>query len=195
MQSIEAAQLYVPPGRAAPTSKLSYSRATQPTLSWSPAREEWGPLSYAVTLDGAALGQTTGTSMTVPAPLLDGPHVWQVSATNAGGEQSAGPPATVFVDTVAPRLRLSLTGRRRRHRTLTLRIVAADLPPAEPGARASGIQSVTVRWGDGRKLIRAGRRSRLRHAYRRTGVFRITVRATDAAGNGTAISRYVRILR
>lgn len=193
--AVEAAQMLQPPGQAAPTARLSYVRNAQPRLAWNAAREQWGPLTYTVTLDGSPVGQTTGTSLVVPVALVDGPHVWQVGAANPAGQTSVGPVATVFVDTAPPLLRIGFTGRPRARRELALRVNAQDVPPPEAGAQASGIAKVTVRWGDGTPVLSAARLGRARHVYKRAGLYRLVVTASDRAGNATRIVRYVRVLR
>jgi hypothetical protein len=192
--SVVAAQLYVPPGSPQPTNRFLYTRQPQPTLSWSAAREEWGPVTYEVTLDGASLGQTTGTSQQVPRPLIDGPHSWQLVASNPSGESRNGPPATVFVDTTAPRLRAILTGTPRAGTPLGLQVLPADLPPGQPGASASGVRSVSVTWGDRTPETTGPAVGRLHHAYARPGLYRIRATATDRATNTTTLVRYVQVL-
>jgi hypothetical protein len=194
-QSIVTDELLESPGQASPVTTPSYANTSQPTLTWNAARESWGPITYTVFLDGHAIAQTTATSLTVPSPLIDGPHVWQVTATNETGQTSTSPKGTVFVDTYPPRLRLRLAGRTRTKLDLTLRVTATDPPnPAQPGAGASGIAKVTVRWGDGTKALSATKSVSATHSYRRTGLYRVIVTATDKAGNTTTVSRYLRIL-
>jgi hypothetical protein len=190
--SIVADQMFVGPGEPAPPTGLVYSRTPQPTLSWTAAREDWGPLTYTVTVDGQQIGQTEGTSLIVPAGLIDGPHVWQVSATNLAGEQSQGRRATVFVDTTPPRMRFSLTGTPVVGSPVGLSLNPSDAPaPLEPGARASGVGKVAVRWGDG---ARAASQAGASHSYARAGLYRIKVTVTDRAGNPITIARYLRVL-
>jgi hypothetical protein len=161
-------------------------------LSWSAAREPWGPVTYVVTIDGRPLARTQGTSMQVPAQLTDGPHAWQVTAINLAGAQSAGAPATMWVDTTPPRLLVSLGGRARVGARIRASVIASDLPdPLEPGARASGVAKVLVRWGDGSKQTR---RTGGTHSYRRAGLYRLVATATDRAGNAVTIAHYLRIL-
>jgi hypothetical protein len=56
------------------------------------------------------------------------------------------------------------------------------------------VASVSVGWGDRSPRVTRPRLTRLRHAYRHAGLYRLTVRATDAAGNVTTVARYLRIL-
>ena len=171
---------------------MTDSRTAAPILSWASAREDWGPLVYRVSLDGSVIAQTSGTSLAVP-PLIDGPHSWQVTAVNLAGATSTGAAATVWVDTTPPHLQMGITGRRRVGALIDLSVAASDLPdPVEPGARASGIASVSISWGDG---AHSTRRDGATHRYRRPGVYRIVVGAKDRVGNQTTISRVVRITR
>lgn len=193
--SIDADELLQPPGQASAPSALSYTNSAQPVLAWNAAREAWGPLTYTVVLDGQQVGQTTATSLTAPARLTDGRHTLQVLATNAGGESSTSPKATVFVDTYPPRLRIRLGGRLRTRQRQTLHVTASDpANPAEPGTAASGIAKLSVSWGDRTKQLTATKLTTATHSYRRMGLYRVTISATDRAGNTTTVSRYLRIL-
>lgn len=190
--SLEVNQLYQPPGAANPAKKTSYSRTSQPRLSWSAAADRWGPVTYRVTLGGAVIGQTTGTSLQVPSPLIDGPRVWKVTALNPAGQSTTGRKSTVFVDTVPPHLRISLSGRLRVGRQLSLRVHAVDRPADQTGARASGLASVRISWGEG-AVVEASDIKRAHHIYWYAGRIRIRVKATDKAGNSITVSRSVRI--
>lgn len=185
---IVADQLYKPPGGFGNGAKLTYVRSAQPVLSWSSSHDNWGPISYAVTLDGVAIGHTNANVLTVPAPLSNGPHTWQVIAANAAGLQNSTGIATVFVDTVPPEGAFFVNGVHRAGRVLHLAISDADLPPAGlPASDASGIQSVTIAWGD-----HSGARGRS-HAYARAGTYTVRVTVTDRAGNSTTGAIKVKI--
>jgi hypothetical protein len=191
-RSIVAEQMFSAPGAPTPVGEPAYSRSVSPPLSWAAAREQWGPVVYVVRIDGQIVGQTDGTSFALTSPLIDGPHTWQVTATNLGGLQQAANIQHVFVDTTAPQLRIRLNGAPQADRVISLRAIPRDAPPfTELDARASGMQSVTVGWGDGAvtRQLTGGT-----HVYRRPGVYRIDVTAVDRAGNQTKISRYLRIL-
>jgi hypothetical protein len=191
--ALEAAQLYVPPGPAEPSAGLAYSRTPTPTLSWRAGHSRWGPLSYRVRVGGQTVGETTATSLTVPAALIDGPHVWRVTTTNPAGDSVTGRSATVFVDTVAPRVAFSLAGRRRAHSAITLGLHAVDRPARQRGARASGVSSVRILWGDGSELVAGHNLTRAVHVYQHAGRFRVRVSVTDRAGNRTTLTQTVRL--
>jgi hypothetical protein len=193
---IMAERLYQPPGSAAPAKAFAYSRSAQPTLSWSASSQRWGPITYTVSVDGATVGQTGSDALRVPTPLHDGPHGWGVIAGNPAGLTTPSNPARVFVDTVAPRVSASLSGARRAGASLTLRISYRDAPPAglAPGD-ASGVATLTIRWGDGTTTRITPGTHRLVHSYRRPGRYRITVTVADRAGNQAQVVRPVKIAK
>jgi len=191
MPEIATAQMYATPGTPEPSTPMAYSQTATPVLSWSPAREKWGPLTYTLTIDGQTVTQTTATSVTVPTALIDGPHRWQVTATNPAGSQTVSKAATIFVDTVPPTLSFKLSGKDRVGRKITIHISYADLPPPqEPGARESGVKSVLIHWGDGSKSTHFHVAS---HEYGRRGRYLIKVTVTDRAGNSATAELHVRI--
>jgi hypothetical protein len=190
-EAVVVSQLYQPPGSPSGLAPFSYARSSRPSLGWSPARDPWGPLEYHLTVDGALAARTTRTSAAPSAPLSDGPHAWQVTAVNRGSLSSTSRSATVFIDTVPPVVRSTLTGALRVGSVLHLRVVATDAPPPpEPPADASGIADVLIRWGDGTSahVTRGGS-----HVYSRPGRYRLVVIATDRAGNTTAVVQRLRI--
>jgi hypothetical protein len=187
---IAADLLYQPPGAPVPATSSKYSRTARPVFSWSPSSELWGPVRYAVTMDGAPLMQTTGTSAPPPAPLSQGPHSWTVTATNPAGLSSGTRRASVFVDSQPPAVSLLLTGKRLAGTALALHVTDTDAPPPLPRADASGIALALVDWGDHTNTVIVHRRD---HAYRRPGRYRIKVVAFDRAGNATVTTLLIRI--
>jgi hypothetical protein len=172
-----------------------YSRGSQPTLAWNPSAEDWGPVSYTVSLNGAAVAQTSATSLTFANGLTDGTYSWNVNATNTVNDTSVSGTGKVVVDTFAPRLRLLLTGLPRIKATQHLRLAYVDPPnPTEPGSTASGVKSVTVSWGDGSKSLTGAELTRLTHAYAQAGLYRVTVTVTDRVANTTQLTRMIRVL-
>jgi hypothetical protein len=187
---IVAARLYQTPAPVTAGSAFRYVRSSRVLLSWTPQRASWGPITYTVSVDGAVVGQTQATSFAVPS-LTDGRHTWQVVASNPAGLTSTMTPAQVFVDTVAPAISFTLSGKRLADSTVHLSVKATDAPAGVPASHASGVARVTVYWGDGTPhyLITHGKF----HVYRHAGRFRIRVVAVDRAGNTTTVSRVVKI--
>ncbi len=182
-------RLYQPPGNAVPPNALAYVRTAEPVLRWSASGARWGPITYTVSVDGASAGQTSGAAIQVTTPLRDGPHIWRVTASNPAGLSSVSRTARVFVDTVAPRLRAALAGARRARATLTVRLSYHDVAPA------SGVASLTVRWGDRSVMRLKPGTHRATHVYRRAGSYRITIVIADKAGNQTTIAQRVKIAK
>ena len=191
---IMAVQLYQPPGPFAALHSFLYQRTSQPVLAWSAAQEAWGPLTYSVSLDGVAAGQTTATALRLTGPVSDGRHVYQVTAANPVSQQSQTRPATVFVDTLAPVASLSARRRIPLGKRLWLRVAYADLPPTgAPAADASGVASVLIRWGDGTTTSLTPGRHLASHVYKHARRYAITVVVTDKAGNRTRALGAIRV--
>jgi hypothetical protein len=187
---IVTAQLFQAPGSFAPASLLRYSTSVNPALQWSPASEQWGAPTYQVKLGGVLMAQTTSTSATIPTPLAQGRHAWQVSAVNRAGAATVARSATVLVDSRPPSVTLRVTGPRHPGGKLRVLVRAHDTRPGLPAGQVSGVTSVQVKWGDGYKPFV---RSTSVHAYRRRGSFLLTVIAHDRAGNRTVVHKKVRI--
>lgn len=190
---IVAAQLFQAPHGFAPAASFAYATTAQPQFAWSPAGEQWGPLNYIVKVDGKPIGGTQATTLAPAAPLLQGRHVWQVSGTNLAGLSVLARPATVFVDSVAPTVRLGISGSHQLGAALAATVTASDTPPLLPAADGSGVRTLTLAWGDRSRAITVGRLRRLVHVYRRRGRYRVTVTAIDRAGNRSVTIRTVTV--
>lgn len=185
---IVAAQLYEPPGGFVPAHSFSYATTAAPALAWSGAPELWGSPQYVVRLDGAPIAQTAALAITPPAPLSNGRHVYQVTAVNQAGLSTSAGPSTVFVDTMAPRASVQVTGTRMVRATERVRVTYSDPPPAGlPRSAASGVATVLVTWGDGSQT--QIRRNTATHVYLRRRTYTMTVTVTDRAGNETVVRR------
>jgi PKD domain len=183
---IMAAKLALPPGEFDALSRAGYVRTVHPTLAWSTASELWGTVSYAVQLDGQTVGHTSDTSLTVAGSLSQGPHVWDVAATNPAGLTRSAQAAMVFVDTVPPSVSVTLSGAARVGAHDHISVEAADPAPGLPASDASGVAQITVDWGDGTTVqIKHGKF----HIYRKPGHYVITVTVADRAGNITTVTR------
>jgi hypothetical protein len=191
---IVTAQLYKSPGGPGPLSSLRFVANPRPTLAWSGAYDLWGPIRYLVRVDGVQVAQTTATSFTLPAPLSNGPHRWQVIAVNRAGLSGVSSPATVFVDTVPPAATVQIIGRLRAGSSLHIYTGYTDAPAPLPAADASGIARVVVKWGDGTVVsLHQPTQHRAFHTYRRAGYYRLTVIVTDRAGNATPVSQVLHV--
>jgi hypothetical protein len=119
-----------------------------------------------------------------------------VTAGNPAGLSSASKSARVFVDTVAPVVAATLSDARRPAARLTLHLTYRDAPQAGlPGRDASGVASLTIRWGDGTSTRVKPGSHRIVHSYRRPGHYKITVIVLDHAGNRASAVRRVKIAK
>ncbi len=184
---IVADQLYQPPGAATVSKTTSYSRSAQPVLGWTPASGRWGPITFTVTVDGVQVGQTQGSSLRVPAPLRGGSNTWFVTASNPAGLSAGSTVGRIFVDTFPPVVKVTESGPRRAGSNEILRVSYRDPAPA------SGVATVTIRWGDRTSThVKLGTH-RIAHVYRRAGRYTITVTVVDRAGNQTKVVRHLKI--
>lgn len=190
-QRIVTGQLYQTPGNFAPARTFRYAVSSNPVLAWSTSAESWGPAHYAVQFDGVPLDQTYATEIRTVAPVADGRHTWQVSATNRAGLTTIARLATVFVDTVAPRVTVKLSGRRVVALKQTIAVTRTDPPPAGAASTvASGLASTQLRWGDG-SHAQIGHTAT--HTYKRAGSYTVKVTVADRAGNRTVVIRKLTI--
>jgi len=183
---IVVAQLYQPPGGLALLTRKQYVRTSSPGLSWTPPRSGWGPFEFGLILDGNQVAQTAATSIQVPSPLTDGPHRYQIVATNPAGQRNQTAVGTVFVDTTPPIAVLRLSAKPVVGKPVRASLRYRDLPPAgRPPGDASGVASVKLSWGAHNVVaIPLGQR-RAAHVFARPGRYLVTLTVTDRAGNVT----------
>ena len=186
---IVAAQLFQAPRGFAPATAFAYATTPVPQFSWSPSSEQWGPVNYIVKVDGNVAGGTQATSLVPATPLTQGRHVWQASATNAAGLTVLARSSTVFVDSLPPRVTVKMAGSRTPGTALAVTATATDTPKGLPKADGSGLATLTLNWGDRSRTVTAGHR--LLHVYPRKGRYRLTVRATDRAGNRIVVTKMI----
>jgi hypothetical protein len=194
--TIVAIQLFQAPGGFVASNRFRYTRTATPAIFWSGAAELWGSPTYALRIDGAVVGQTAGTAMLVPAPpapLTNGRHTYQLTASNLAGLSTPATPATIFVDTVAPTATLKLSGTSIVNTRELMRVAYTDPPPPGlPSTAASGVSTVYVKWGDGSPSVRI-RRTTASHVYARTRTYTITLVLKDRAGNRTVITHKITV--
>lgn len=186
-------QMYQNPGPFQPH-LVRYARTSEPDFSWT-TPHGWGPMKYTLMVDGAAVNQTYASSASPAAPLPDGRHSWQVLAANPASEQSHTRIATLFIDTVAPHVKLRLRSPAVIRAPFQANLAYSDPPPpGEPRSAASGVARVVIRWGDGTSTrLRLGSH-KPSHIYRRPGRYRITVLVTDRAGNLTRLVTKLKVV-
>jgi hypothetical protein len=102
----------------------------------------------------------------------------------------------MFIDTVAPHVRLRLRSPAVAGTGLKANLAYTDPPPAgEAPSAASGVARVVIRWGDGTATrLRLGTHTVI-HTYRRSGRYRITVLVSDRAGNLTRLVSKLKVVK
>ena len=183
--TLAASSIDAPPGPFSAATPPDFVRTPTVELSWDRAAAGIGRVTYDLQIDGDAIAEKV-RGLRAPvrsAAIGDGDHEVQVIATDAQGQTTTTPVASLKIDRTAPKVRAT-AGRR----TRLARVVLSD------GAKGdvSGVATSTSRvsWGDGRSS--SGRRI-LVHRYRRAGSFAITVAARDKAGNRRVVRRTVRV--
>jgi hypothetical protein len=176
------------PGAFRPSSGTSFRNvaAAATPLKWTQSFELWGPLTYAVEVDGRIVGQTNGQALAVPG-LRDGVHRWRVIATDRRGQVTATARRVLRQDGTPPRARVTVSGTRRRGRPVRVTVRPSDANPA--GRPASGVGRITIAWGE--KSFSTGRRAT--HRYGRSGRRTVRVTVRDRAGNAVVVSRAITI--
>jgi hypothetical protein len=175
----------------------------RPTLSWSAASDQWGPLTYELYAGTVPIDTTTTTTFRPAAKLPDGVYPLRVAAVDRRVQRNFGPVRRIQVDTIKPTATLKATkavsGRRMR---LKLKISDAGPPPAPGAAQAagSGVVRVKVDFGDrSRRTDERGTKTldrlKVSHTFRRGGSFKVTVRLYDRAGNAAKVKKTVRVAR
>jgi hypothetical protein len=147
-------------------------------LKWAAASEIWGPLTYTVLIDRRPVGSTTATRLRPSVRVKDGRHRWQIVATDQRGQTATTKSTVLRVDDTPPALKVTV---RRSGNTVTVSSRAHD--------SRSGLRSIVTSFGDG--TSREG--ARVRHRYRRSGSFKLVVRATDQAGARRLSAHVIRV--
>ncbi len=193
---IMAAQLYQPPGSFSLIAGQPYVRNPRPALSWSAPREPWGPIHFELTIDGGQPTETDATSARPARPLSDGPHTYQVTASNPAGQQSQTGTGSVFVDTTPPIAAVTLRSTARIGTPVHALLSYRDLPPTgSPAGDASGVATARLEWGDGTVVRLRPGVHRATHVYQRPGRYTLTIVVSDQAGNVTRVRGHIKITK
>jgi hypothetical protein len=181
-KQIAAASIEVPPGRFTVLTPPDWTRAKRLTLTWDPAPSTDSKLTYNVQVDGSdVVDGVRGLSRTLTRGQLDdGRHTVTVVAVDADGQTRTSVASTLLVDRTAPRVRIARIGPPPARR---VRVTVSDGPRHE----VSGVASVRIAWGDGRR----SHSRRATHAYATGGRHVLTVVARDAAGNVRRVRKAV----
>jgi PKD repeat protein len=129
----------------------------------------------------------------IVGPLSNGRQSYQLTAVNIAELSTSSAPATIFIDTIAPRATWRLSGTSIVNTTEQLHVAYTDPPPTGlPPAAASGVATVYVKWGDGSPKARI-RRTAASHVYKRIRTYTITLTIKDRAGNTTVITHKIKV--
>lgn len=175
-----------------------WQRKATMRVKWNAAENAIGGLRYSVSIDDEAIGKrTAGLHALLKSKRVgDGRHKLQVFAVDDSGQETGSRKGALLVDRKRPRVSLRRRGDR-------LTVLVAD--------RVSGVKgrALKVSFGDrgaahsstasgpaNRKHGKRGKRNRpllIHHTYADGGSYRVTVVASDRAGNKTSFSREVRV--
>ena len=185
---IAAASFDRAPGSFRGSTTSKFRRFGRPPLKWGAAFELWGPITYTVLIDDKPVGQTTSTGITVPVRVKDGLHRWRVIATDRRGQTSSTPTRNIRVDATAPTVRMRIGGTRKRGRFVKVSASVTDASGTK--AKASGLKTVRISFGDGSRAI-SGRRAS--HRYAHSGMVTVRVTASDNVGNVRVVKQRIKI--
>jgi hypothetical protein len=176
------------PGAFRANTTTKWRKFARPPLKWGTSFELWGPLIYQVQIDGVPVAQTASTGVKVPARVKDGLHRWRVVAIDRRGQTTATPLRNLRVDATPPKVSFKLSGAHKRGSLVKVVAKASDASGTK--AKASGLKTVRISFGDGSRKITARRAS---HRYGRSGHVTVAVTASDKAGNVITVKRRITI--
>ncbi len=180
--ALTAATYDRPPGTPFIESSQTYKRKTRPELRWRAGLDLWGVQRFRVIMDGAVIGETTNDTLVPKVPLTAGTHTWQIEAVDRAGQINRSRARTLKIDSIAPTLKVSISGRRVAGKRLKITATARD-------TGGSKLDHITVDYGDHSPTSRS---RTTRHTYKR-GKFTLKVAAVDKAGNVTRVKKALRI--
>jgi PKD domain-containing protein len=179
--AIVAARATAPPQHFVLTAPKGWAKPSRATVSWLPAPSANGPIRYRVLLDGRPQGPySRSLSLRLSTRgLSSGSHSVQVLATDIDGQSTLTPPTALKLDGAPPRVTVM--------RAMAGRGVRVRVSDPDSGVAK---RNVRVSFGDG---ATAQRRARISHRYARPGVYRVTVRVRDKAGNVGVVRQWVSV--
>jgi hypothetical protein len=184
----------VPPALRAPAAG-AVLRSSVLAFALAPATDAAsGVAKRSLTVDGRPVAVDASGRLAGPG-LADGPHTWAASAVDAAGNAAASAPVAFTLDDTPPavaladgrRVRVVAGGVRVRLRASEAATAAVTLSAPRPRGRrgVAALGRRTLRIGPSARTVtlrvKRATRDRLRHA--RGLRLRVTVVATDAAGN------------
>ncbi len=179
--AIVATEATAPPSELALSVPKTWVKPAQAAVSWQPAISADGPLRYSVVLDGRRQGiPASALSLRLSSRGLgSGRHSVQLLATGLSGQAALSRASVLRVDSEPPSVKIA---RNRGGGSITVRVNDPDSGVAS--------RSVSVDFGDGHT---GHGRARLAHRYARAGVYTVTVRSRDKAGNAGVVRQLVSV--
>jgi hypothetical protein len=173
--SVASFSLPLKPVRLIGTS--SWRKTLLPTLSWWASSQGWPAQGYRVYIDKLLAGSSATTSFTPVSALGEGVHKLRVESFDRAGQTVSSSVGDLKIDTTPPLLAVKLRGS---GSALNVAGTATDAAPP----KGSGLTSVKVNFGDGSPSV-VGKSSafKFKHSFLRGGSLKVTVTATDWAGN------------
>jgi len=202
---IATAVIDAPPEPMLVEAPEGWQRAKKLKVSWEPAENAIGKLSYSVSVDDQQVAKRTSKlrAFFSSAKAGEGRHRLQVFAIDPAGQQTGSRKQLLLIDRTAPRVILRHRGRR-----VTVRVLDG------PRRSTSGFKrgKVKVSFGDGGGGRSQGGRGAViskrrggggrgkgpnavvrSHVYRDPGLYSVVIKASDRAGNATTLNRKVRV--
>jgi hypothetical protein len=194
---IDAAVLDAPPNQFLVEVPDGWQRKATMRVKWNAAENAIGALRYSVSIDDEPIGKKTTRLHAVlkSKKIGDGRHRLQIFAIDGNGQETGSRKATLLVDRKPPRIGLRAHGAQ-------IAVVVADGVSGVKGralrvsfgdrgsARTSSLIGLTSK---GKRKKKSKRPLLIRHTYARGDSYRVTVRASDRAGNKTSLTRKVRV--
>lgn len=184
---IAATVVNAPPDPFIALLPLGWQGDRQIPIAWEPTRNAVGEVSYSVSVDDEPVIEGVGAEEAVLKrdDIDDGRHQVQVFAVDEAGQETGSPKAPLQVDRSAPEVELAVKGR----------VVSVSVSDGSK-RQSAGLRQTTVAFGDGAKAKPKPKgkstTARARHRFKRPGSFKVTVSATDRAGNKASVRRKVR---
>lgn len=178
-----------PPGAPGGQTTGTYQRRVRPVFKWRPGLDLWGPQRYRVVVNNQVIGETDQTTLQAKAPLAaDGtPQRWRVIAIDRRGQEVPSKERFIRLDAKPPRVVVRVKGKRKARSPLKVTVTGLD-------GRGSGIDYVTVSYGDKTGTLKQFKRFTGTHRFKR-GNFKVQVKVADKAGNVTRKTVRLRITK
>ena len=180
-RQIVAGVIDAPPDVFNVQTPIDFVRSRTVRIEWDPAQNAIGRVKYSVMVDDELVAEEIkGLQYSLKTSSVEsGTRTITVIATDEAGQETTSVPGILKLDRSAPKVSLRKSGRK-----LTVSISDGQ------AKKSSGLASSTtqINFGDG---SRSSRRGSVKHRYRASGRYRVTVTAADEIGNRRTLRRWV----